>query len=177
MKLNMERVRMNEPVWKAARRYGVGDEVIERGLRDGHLFRAVNPRTGISMVCGELPERKRDEWDVGEYGLPSVVLKLVFGTVKGVAANLLWFVIWVTVILTLGINGNAKGAMIIGLTVGMGKFIWAVHDEKKQRESGKIRTVYVGDDYSRDDGGIFGWHVPCSAAKADIDWMLGKWGK
>lgn len=61
----------------------------------------------------------------------------------------------------------------------MGKFIWAVQDEKKQRESGKIKTEEVGGGYWCDGGGggVFGWNVPCSAAKADLDWMLGKWGK
>lgn len=140
-----------EVINSAARRYMVSVKTIEEHL-DKELFWAKDPRTGVYMVCGALTEGSRcKERNYSKY---------------------VWFAFWLGVGgVSWGISGFA-GFLLIGLGVGIIALLPKM-DMKEMGPKGSLMKRFWESIPACDDGGVMGWSVPSSAAKADMDWMFG----
>lgn len=146
----------------AAKRYGVSGKTIQEHLGK-ELFRAEDPRTGIMMICGALPEnvvkqKRKEDYRIGSKEWLLWFCLFLFFLVFGMVA---WAV--TRNFLVLGV--------FVGISVALACLKPVVGNEKERKSLWKSFWESIP---ACDDGGVFGWSVPSSAAKADIDWMFGR---
>ena len=118
----------SETIVSAARRYGVSKEVIKKYLDKQVLFRATDPRTKVLMICGALPESavERKEPLEERTGFWTVMLYIIACPTNSTTPNLLWIAFWMTIIMLVAFNVDPMAGFVIGLLVGIPKFIYAV---------------------------------------------------
>ena len=154
-----------ETMKSAARRYGVSDEVVSEHLKK-ELFWADDPRTGIRMVCGVL--EKREERNGGA-SFWMVLGNLLVCPTNRVGPNLMWGLVWGTVVVLLASYVSFAGGCLFGLGLGIVKFIYAVKWDMEHPQ--EVRPVVYVDDGCYGGDGFF--DEVSTRRREDLQFLLG----
>ena len=181
---NVETIKIKGVVYEivnsAARRYGVSAQVIQEHFGK-ELFRATDPRTGINMICGALPDEVVREYREGEKVriTPGAVMEFLFACpTNRFLPNLLWLGIWSGISSLIGSMTELMVGVAVAVFVGVVKLCFVL---KYEMEHPKKKVVGAGAGMSFADmdalyyggsgGGFF--DEVSTRRRSDLQFLLG----
>lgn len=183
-KNNIETVKNRGIVYEtldsAARRYGVPAKVILEHM-GRELFRATDPRTGIKMVCGALPEEVLKWYKDGEK------VRITFGTVMEYLfacpsdrflTNMAWLVAWVGIGWLVGSQSDAGWGVMVTLMAVVVRLIFAVkhemeHPQEYNEDAGAGLSLAEVDAMYYGGGGDGFFDEVSTRRRSDLQFLLG----